>query len=147
MFKKTAIVLGFAFAVWAFCGALVGVGSQFMTMDATLIVHAIGAPIGAAFFAWIYFRNFGYTSPLATACIFVASALALDFFVVAMLIEKSFAMFASPLGVWLPQVLIFTATYLAGRLAVPHASGRKTFELAVPMGPDTGPNMPVSQDI
>lgn len=63
MLKKTLIGLGFAVAVWTFCGALVGVGRQFLSMDTTLIVHAIGAPVGAAFFSWIYFRNFGFTTP------------------------------------------------------------------------------------
>ena len=28
MFKKTAIIVGFGVAVWAFCGALVGVGRR-----------------------------------------------------------------------------------------------------------------------
>ncbi len=116
MVKKTAIILGFAFAVWAFCGALIGIGRQFMDMDMTLIVHAIGAPLGAAFFSWIYYRYFGFTTPLATAAIFVAASLALDVFVVALLIEKSFAMFSSVIGVWIPQMLIFAATYLTGHL-------------------------------
>lgn len=114
--KKTSIVLGFAFAVWAFCGALVGVGRQFMSLEATLIAHAIGAPVGAVFLSWLYFRNYGFTSPLVTAAIFVGSALALDVFVVAMLIEQSFEMFASVLGVWIPQALIFTATSLTGQV-------------------------------
>ena len=86
MLRKSAIVLGFAFAIWAFCGALIGVGRQLMSLDATLIVHAVGAPIGAALFSWIYFRRYGFTGPLATAVLFVAIALALDFFVVALLI-------------------------------------------------------------
>ena len=51
IWKKIVIVIGFSVAVWAFCGALVGIGRQYMSMDATLIVHAIGAPIGAAFFS------------------------------------------------------------------------------------------------
>jgi hypothetical protein len=117
--KETAVILAFGIAIWAFCGALVGIGRQFMSMDATLIVHAIGAPVGAAILSWLYFRNFGYTSPLVTATIFVAMALALDIFVVALLIEKSFEMFRSAIGVWLPQALIFAATYFVGTLVSP----------------------------
>lgn len=114
--KKTLIVLIFAFAVWVFCGALVGIGRQVISMETTLVVHAIGAPIGAALFSWPYFRFFGYTGPIVTAAIFVVSALVLDFFVVALLIEKSFEMFSSIVGVWIPQALIFSATYLVGHL-------------------------------
>ena len=57
MFKKSAIIVGFGVAVWTFCGALVVVGRQFMSIDMTLIVHAVGAPIGAAIAAWFYFRK------------------------------------------------------------------------------------------
>lgn len=74
MLKKTLILLAFAFAVWTFCGALVGIGRQFMSMESTLIVHAVGAPVGAAFLSWLYFPKYGFTSPLVTAAIFVASA-------------------------------------------------------------------------
>ena len=97
--KKALVVLLFAFVVWAFCGALVGIGRQFMSMETTLIVHAIGAPMGAALFSWPYFRFFGYTGPVVTAVVFVVSALVLDFSVVALLIEKSFEMFSSIIGV------------------------------------------------
>lgn len=115
MVKKALVVLGFACAVWAFCGALVGIGRQIMSMDMTLIIHAIGAPVGAFLLGRIYFQNFAYTSPLATAAIFVSTALILDLFIVAMLIERSFDMFRSVLGVWFPQMLIFLATWFSGR--------------------------------
>ena len=95
---------------------LIGVGRQFLSMDATLIVHAVGAPIGAAALSWAYFRKFGYTSPFVTAGIFVATALVLDVVIVALLIEQSFEMFTSILGVWIPQALIFSATWLTGFL-------------------------------
>ncbi len=117
--KSTLVVLGFGIAVWALCGALVGIGRQFMSMDATLVAHAIGAPVGAALISLLYFRKFALTTPLATAIAFVGVALALDALVVAPFIEKSFEMFASPLGVWIPQALIFAATYATGRLAAP----------------------------
>ena len=116
MLKQTGTVLAFAIAVWAFCGALVGVGRLFMSMDATLVMHAVGAPVGAAVLSWTYFRNFAHTGPLATAAIFVATALVLDVLIVALLIEQSFAMFTSVLGVWVPQALIFAATWLTGSL-------------------------------
>lgn len=116
MLTRSLVVLAFGVAVWAFCGGLVGIGRQFMSMEATLIVHATGAPVGAAVLSWIYFRYFGYTGPVLTGVIFVATALALDVFVVSLLIEKSFAMFRGLLGVWIPQALIFVATWITGVL-------------------------------
>lgn len=121
--KKIAVPLGFAFAIWAVCASLIGIGRQFMSMDATLVAHAIGAPVGAAALSWIYFRNFGCTGPLASAVLFVATTLALDVFVGALLIEKSFDMLKSPLGLWLPLTLIFAATWMTGKLVFPRAVG------------------------
>jgi hypothetical protein len=40
--------------------------------------------------------------------------IAVDFFVVALIISRSFDMFASLLGTWLPFALIFSSTYLTG---------------------------------
>lgn len=112
-FGKYAILLGFAVAVWAFCGAIMGIGPQFMTMNTTLVVHAIGGPLGAAVAAWIYTRMFGFTGPVATAITFVATALILDFFLVSMVFMGNFGMFSSVAGVWLPMTLIFIAAALA----------------------------------
>lgn len=114
---KLAVLAGFAVAVWAFCGAIMGIGPLFMSMNATLTVHAIGGPLGAAVAAWIYARRFGYTGPVPTAITFVAVALFLDFFVVSMVFMGSFEMFASVVGFWLPMALIFIAASLAGFLA------------------------------
>lgn len=116
-FGKLAILFGFAVAVWAFCGAIMGVGPLFMSMNATLTIHAIGGPLGAAVAAWIYARHFGYTGPVPTAATFVAVALFLDFFLVSIVFMGSFEMFASVAGLWLPMALIFAAASAAGYLA------------------------------
>ena len=61
-----------------------------------------------------YFKRFNYTTPLQTAIIFTSFVIFMDVFVVALLIEKSFEMFTSILGTWIPFVFIFNSTYLAG---------------------------------
>jgi hypothetical protein len=62
----------------------------------------------------VYFTRFGYTTPLRTAVIFVSFAILMDFFVVALLVQRSLEMFASPLGTWIPFGLMFASTYLTG---------------------------------
>jgi hypothetical protein len=113
---KCAIILGHALIGWIYCGALIGIGRQFMSMQATLVIHAIGAPLGFIAISHLYFKRFAFTSPVQTAFLFLMVVIAMDIFVVAMLIEKSFAMFASTLGTWLPLTLIFVATYLTGAI-------------------------------
>jgi len=85
-------------------------------MQATLVMHAIGAPLGFVLISLLYFKKFAFTSPLQTALLFLAVIIGMDVFVVALIIEKSLAMFASPLGTWLPLALIFSATYFTGIL-------------------------------
>ena len=86
------------------------------SLQTTLILHAIGGPIGFIVISLFYFKKFGYTSPLQTAIWFIAFVVFMDIFIVALLIEKSFAMFRSVLGTWLPFSLIFLVTYFTGRL-------------------------------
>lgn len=122
-----AIIAAHALVLWILCGAIVMIGRQIWTMETTLIVHAIGAPIIAAVLSLIYFTYFNYTSPLQTATIFTLSAISLDVIIVASIIERSFEMFTSPIGTWIPFALIFLATYLTGILI----TRRKANQLAI----------------
>jgi hypothetical protein len=88
-----------------------------LSLEAALLIHAIGAPLGFAAISLFYFRRFAFTTPLQTASAFLGVVVALDLFLVAPFLEKSFAMFASPLGTWIPFALIFTATYVMGGVA------------------------------
>jgi hypothetical protein len=112
--KKLATLLAHAFIGWALCAATMGIGMATTSLQNTLIIHAIGAPIFFLIVSLIYFKNFSYTGPLQTAIIFVGFVIAVDFFVVALVINRSLDMFASVLGTWLPFALIFTSTYLTG---------------------------------
>lgn len=103
---------------WAYCGALIGVGRQFMIMDHTLVMHAMGAPLGFGVVSWLYHRWIRDSQPLTTAAVFLAVVVLLDVIVIALLVERSFAMFRSVLGTWLPFALIFVATYLVGLVTV-----------------------------
>jgi len=112
--KKILILLAHAFMGWGLCGAIVGIGRNVTSMQVTLIVHAVGAPVIFVVISLIYYKWFHYTTALQTAAAFVLFVIFMDVFVVALLIEKSFEMFSSILGTWLPFVLIFAAVYTTG---------------------------------
>jgi hypothetical protein len=114
--KKVLVILVHAFIGWALCAATMGIGMAVTTEMRAMIIHAIGAPIFFTAISLVYFRRYHYTSPLATALIFVGFVIVVDFFLVAMVIMKSFDMFTSPLGTWIPFALIFTSTFLTGWL-------------------------------
>lgn len=113
---QIGIALTHALVGWGLCGATMGIALSRTTEHRALIIHAVAAPIIFAVLSAIYFGYFGYTGALATAAGFVAVVIVLDVFVVALLIQREFSMFASVLGTWLPFGLIFASTYLVGRL-------------------------------
>lgn len=112
--KKLTTILIHAFVGWALCGATMGIGMATTSLQNALIIHAIGAPIYFTLVSLMYFKNFNYTTPLQTALVFVGFVITVDFFVVALLINRSLEMFASLLGTWIPFVLIFTSSYVTG---------------------------------
>ena len=111
---RTFIILIHTFIGWVFCGMIMAIGMQLTSIDTTLIIHAIAVPIIFGIISYIYFKKFGFTTPLQTGLIFVSFIIFMDLFVVAMLIEKNFDMFKSLLGTWIPFVLIFLSTYFTG---------------------------------
>jgi hypothetical protein len=112
--RQLLVVALFGLVGWALCGAIMFIGMEITSMETTLISHAVGAPIIFTTISWIYFTRFGYTKPLSTAAAFVAIVIIVDFFLVALVINRSLEMFESLLGTWIPWALIFLSTYLTG---------------------------------
>lgn len=120
MAKELAVAVAFAVPVWANCGAIMGIGPQFLSMESTLIVHAVGGPLGGAIATVIYYRLFGDLAPLNLASLFVATALLLYALVVSPFFVGNYGMFASLFGLWVPMALIFGVTWLTGALLGRH---------------------------
>ena len=113
--SRIIIFLAHAFTGWALCAATIGIGMAVTSLENALILHAIAAPLIFAGVSTVYFLKFNFTTPLRTAVIFTAFVIAMDFFVISMLVNRSFEMFTSLLGTWIPFTLIFLSTYLTGR--------------------------------
>jgi hypothetical protein len=115
-FKQILIILALGLLGWALCGAIMFAGMSLMSLEKTLIVHAIGAPVIFSLITLLYVKKFHFTTPLQTAAIFLLIVVFMDFFLVAPVINKSMEMFQSLLGTWIPFGLIFLSTYLTGLL-------------------------------
>lgn len=112
--KTLGITLIYAFVGWIFCAVTMGIGISVTTIENTLYIHAILAPIFFSAISVIYFRRHNHLSPVITASIFVVFVILIDFFIVALLINRSLEMFSSFLGTWIPFTFIFISTYLTG---------------------------------
>ena len=112
--KKGTFVLVLALVGWVVCAVIIGIGMAISSQTNALVAHAIGAPIVFALISWFYFKRFSYATPMQTAVIFLAFVVLMDFFVMAFAIMRSFEMFTSVLGTWIPFGLIFLSTYITG---------------------------------
>ncbi len=114
--EKLAAVLGVPLVGWGLCAATMGIAMATLPLGVALVFHTLAAPILFIFVSVFYFQRFAYTTPLNTAFIFVMVVLFMDFFVVGLVMIRDLSMFANPLGVWIPLLLIFTATHITGLL-------------------------------
>jgi hypothetical protein len=114
--EKALIILAHAMAGWILCGLTMALGTRYFSLTTALIIHVSAAPLFFILLSWLYFKKFSFTTPLQTAIIFVAFVILMDVFVVAAVIERSFEMFESFLGTWLPFVLIFLSTWETGSI-------------------------------
>jgi hypothetical protein len=111
---RIAFAIAHGIAGWALCGATMGVAMAVTDPGRALLIHALAAPVLFAAVSFLYFKRIDAFSPLRTAVTFLAVVMAMDFFVVALIIERSLAMFGSLTGTWLPFTLIFLSTWLTG---------------------------------
>jgi hypothetical protein len=111
-----AHVVWHGLAGWALCAGVMGLLLATASVKTSLILHAFAAPLIFALVVRHYFRRRGAREPLAVALAFTAIVALLDYLVVATLVVRSFVMFGSLLGVWLPLALIFIVTWATGEV-------------------------------
>jgi len=109
-----ATLVGLAIVLWGACGAVIAVGRKLWSLDSALRVHFVAAPVLAFLVAAVHKELAPAFDPALRAVAITGIVMALDAFVLAPLFERSFAMFRSVIGTWLPFAAIFAATWAAG---------------------------------
>jgi len=112
--KKKIFNLIYALILWALCGATIATGRSLTDMNTVLIIHVIAAPVFAFVLSYIYYKQFEDSVPLTTAITFLLVIIIMDGGLVAPVFEKSYVMFTSFLGTWLPFIFIFASVYFTG---------------------------------
>ncbi len=113
-FKKHFVILLHGIIGWAACSIVMLVLLNFTTIYLSLIIHFIAAPFIFLAISNSYYTRYDYTSPIVTAIIFTSIVMVLDFFIIALVIEKNLEMFESVMGTWLPFLFIFLTVWLRG---------------------------------
>jgi hypothetical protein len=107
-------LIGLTLVPWGACGGIMTVGRRLWTLDTALRVHLIAAPIIAFFLAALHKVLVAGFDPTLRAAVMTGLVIALDAAVVAPMFERSYAMFRSTIGTWLPFAAIFLASWAAG---------------------------------
>lgn len=100
--------------LWGLCGATMAIGRRVWSLETTLRVHLVAAPVIAFFVSAIHKSLAPEFDSVLRATAMVGIVIVLDFAVVAPLFERSYAMFRSLIGTWLPFAAIFLASWVAG---------------------------------
>ena len=88
-----AYLVGLALVLWGACGGVIAVGRRLWSLDTTLCVHLITAPIVAFLVAAAHKELAPGFDPLLRAAAITIIVMLLDALVVAPLFERSYAMF------------------------------------------------------
>lgn len=107
-------LVGLTVVLWGACGSVMSVGRRLWTLETALRVHLIAAPIIAFLVATLHKVLVPGFNPTLRAAVMTGLVIVLDAAVVAPLFERSYSMFRSVIGTWLPFATIFLASWLAG---------------------------------
>jgi hypothetical protein len=92
------------------CGLVFALARAAFGVDAAVVIHLLAAPVIGAVVTRLLWAHPRHPGVLATAATLAGTAALLDAIVVAPFLERSFAMFASPAGTWVPLALILAAS-------------------------------------
>jgi hypothetical protein len=107
-------LLGLALVLWSVCGATMAIGRKVWGLEVTLRIHLAVAPVVAFLVATVHSLLVPEFDPMLRAAVMTGVVIVLDAVLVAPLFERSYAMFHSLIGTWIPFVFIFLASWAAG---------------------------------
>jgi len=107
-------LVGLTLVLWGACGAVMTLGRKLWSLEAALRVHLIAAPIFAFLVSTVHVWFAPDFNPTLRAALMAGLVIVLDAVVVAPIFERSYDMFRSAIGTWIPFILIFVASWAAG---------------------------------
>ena len=111
-----AYLFGLGLVLWGACGAVIAIGRRFWSLQTTLRIHLVAAGTIAFAVSGVHKLLAPEFGAALRAVMMTALVVILDVGVVAPIFERSYAMFRSLIGTWIPFVAIFLASLAAGIL-------------------------------
>jgi len=126
---------------WGACGLVFGGARALWGMEIALWLHLGAAPLIAYTATLCLWNNPRHPRPVPAAALLIGTVFCLDLLLVAPFFERSFRMFESLLGTWLPMSLIAITSLLTGFLLSMPAE-RRPFLKWMPDSRDLQARMP-----
>jgi len=108
--------VGVAVLAWFACALTFAVTRALLGVGPAAAVHLAAAPVIGGMATWLLWRHPRHPGAAGTAITLAGTAALLDAIVVAPFLDRSFAMFGSALGTWLPLALISVGSAATGKL-------------------------------
>jgi len=126
--SRVAVGLALRWAVvgWIACGLVFALARAAFGVDAAVVIHLLAAPVIGATVTLLLWNHPRHPGVAATAATLAGTAALLDAILVAPFLERSFAMFASLAGTWIPLALIFAASAATAAMLSRPAARRAT---------------------
>ncbi len=102
--------LRWAVVGWMACGLIFVLARAAFDVNVAVVIHLLAAPVIGAAVTLLLWNHPRHPGVAGTAATLAGTAALLDAIVVAPFLERSFAMFASLAGTWIPLTLIFAAS-------------------------------------
>jgi Na+-transporting NADH:ubiquinone oxidoreductase subunit NqrD len=109
-------LFGLGLLLWGACGAVMAAGRRLWSLSTALRVHLVAAPAAAFLVSAIHKLLYPEFNLVLRAAIMTGLVFTLDLLIVAPIFERSYEMFRSLIGTWIPFALIFIASLSAGVL-------------------------------
>ena len=111
-----------AFVGWALRLVTIGLGADYTTYSLALLMQAVLVVVIFCGIGWLYAAASNGVAPPNAAMAMLGAVIGFDFFLIAILVNRDLAIYASPLATWMPYLLIGLSAWLGGEIETRHSS-------------------------
>jgi len=105
-----------AFVGWALRLIAIGVGADYTAYSLALLMQAVAVVVIFCGIGWLHAAASDRVTPPNAAMAMLGAVVGFDFFLIAILVNRDLAIYASPLATWVPYVLIGLSAWLGGEI-------------------------------
>lgn len=111
-----------AFVGWALRLMTIGLGADYTSYSLALLMQSVLVVVIFCGIGWLYAAASESVAPRNAAMAILGAVVGFDFFLIAILVNRDLAIYATPLATWVPYALIGLSTWLGGEIGTRHTA-------------------------